>query len=56
MLGLERLVVGELDYVGDGSKEGLIHVDLAVCVDGVVADVKELDDLGFWELFDDAFS
>jgi len=56
LLGLERLVVGELDYVGDGSKEGLIDVDLGVRVDRIVADVKELDDLGFGELFDDTFS
>ncbi len=42
--------------MGDGSKEGLVDMDLGVGVDGVVADVKELDDLRFWELFDDAFS
>ena len=31
-------------------------MDLGVSVDAVVADVKELDDLGFWELFDDALA
>jgi len=31
-------------------------MDLGVGVDAVVADVKELDDLGFWELFDDALA
>ena len=31
-------------------------MDLGVGVDAVVADVKELDDLGLWELFDDAFA
>ena len=29
---------------------------LGVGVDRVVADVEELDDLGFWELFDDALA
>ena len=56
MLGLERLVVGELDDVGDRGKQGLIHVHLGIGVDRVVADVEELNDLGFWELFDDAFA
>ena len=56
LLGLERLVVGELDYVWDGSEQGLVHVHLGVSVDAVVADVEELNDLGFWELFDDAFT
>ena len=40
----------------DRSKEGLIDVNLGVGVDAVIADVEELDDLGFWELFDDAFT
>ena len=31
-------------------------MDLGVSVNRIVADVEELDDLGFWELFDDAFS
>jgi hypothetical protein len=31
-------------------------MDLGVGVDAVVADVKELDDLWFWELFDDALA
>ena len=56
LFGLERLVVGELDHVGNGSEKGLIDVHLGVGVDRVVADVEELDDLGFWELFDYAFS
>lgn len=29
---------------------------LGVGVDRVVADVEELDDLGFWELFDNALA
>jgi hypothetical protein len=40
----------------DGGEQGLINVDLGVSVDGVVAYVEELDDLGFWELFDDALT
>lgn len=56
LFGLERLVVGELDHMGSGSEQGLIYVDLGVCVDGVVAYVEELDDLRFWELLDDAFA
>ena len=40
----------------DGSEQGLVHVHLGVSVDAVVADVEELNDLGFWELFDDAFT
>ena len=55
-LGLEGLVVGELDYMRDWSEEGLVDVDLGVGVDRIVADVEELNDLGFWELFDDAFA
>ena len=31
-------------------------MNLGVGVDAVIADVEELDDLGFWELFDDAFT
>ena len=31
-------------------------MDLGICMDAVIADVKELDDLGFWELFDDALA
>jgi len=54
LLGLLGLVVGELDDVGLGRKDGLVHVDLGVDVDGVVADVEELDDLGLRELFDHA--
>lgn len=56
MLGLERLVVGELDYVRNRGEQGLVHMHLGVGVDAVVADVEELNDLGFWELFDDAFA
>ena len=56
LFGLERLVVGELDDMRDRGEQGLINVDLGVSVDGVVADIEELNDLGFWELFDDAFS
>ena len=40
----------------DWSKEGLVDVDLGVSVDAIVANVEELNDLGFWELFDDAFA
>ena len=40
----------------DWSKERLVDVDLRVGVDAVIANVKELYDLGFWELFDYAFS
>ena len=42
--------------MGDRGKERLIDVNLGVGVDAVIADVEELDDLGFWELFDDAFT
>jgi len=56
LLGLKRLVIGELDHVRNGSEQGLVHVHLGVGVDRVVADVEELDDLGFWELFDDALA
>ena len=52
LLSLLGLVVGELYDVRLGSKDGLVHVDLGVDVDGVVADVEELDDLGLGELFD----
>ena len=55
-LGLQGLVVGELDYMRDRSEERLVDVDLGVSVDRIIADVEELNDLGFWELFDDAFS
>ena len=54
--GLEWLVVGELNHVGDGSEEGLVNMDIGIGVDGVIANVEELNDLGFWELFDDAFA
>ena len=40
----------------DRSEEGLVNMDLRIGVDGVVSDVEELYDLGFWELFDDALS
>ena len=40
----------------DRSEERLVDVDLGVSVDRIIADVEELNDLGFWELFDDAFS
>ena len=36
---LERLVVGELDYVWDWGEKRLVDVYLRVCVDRVVADV-----------------
>ena len=42
--------------MGDRSEEGLVNMDLGVGVDGIVSNVEELYDLGFWELFDDAFS
>ena len=56
LLGLQWLVVGKLNYVRDWGEQGLVHMDLGVGVDAVVADVKELDDLWFWELFDDALA
>ena len=31
-------------------------MNLGICVDGVVSNVKELNYLGFWELFDDALA
>ena len=40
----------------DWSEEGLVDMDLRISVDRIVTDVEELNDLGFWELFDDAFS
>ena len=40
----------------DWSEEGLVDMDLGVSVDRIIANVEELNDLGFWELFDDAFS
>ena len=40
----------------DWSEERLVDVDLGVSVDRIVTDVEKLNDLGFWELFDDAFS
>ena len=40
----------------DWSEERLVDVDLGVSVNRIVADVEELDDLGFWELFDNAFA
>ena len=42
--------------MGTRGEQGLVHLDLGVGVDGVVADVEKLNDLGFWELFDDAFA
>ena len=45
-----------MDHVWDWGEQRLVHVDLGVSVDAVIADVKELDDLGFWELFDDALA
>jgi hypothetical protein len=53
---LEGFVVGELDDVRLGREKGLVDVHLRVGVDGVVADVEELDDLGLGELFDDTFT
>ena len=56
LLGLQWLVVGELDHMWDWGEQRLVYVDLGIRVNAVVADVKELDDLGFWELFDDALA
>ena len=42
--------------MGLWREEGLVDVHLGVGVDGVVADVEELDDLGLGELFDDTFT
>ena len=42
--------------MGFGGEERLVHVDLRVRVDGVVADVEELNDPGLGELFDDTFT
>jgi hypothetical protein len=55
-LGLLRFVVSELDYMRLGWEDGLIDTHLRVNVDWVVTDVKELDDLRLWELFDYALS
>ena len=55
-LDLKGLVVGELDYVRDWSEEGLVDMDLGVGVNRIIANVEELNDIGFWELFDDAFA
>ena len=38
------------------SEERLVYVDLRIRVDGVVADIEELDDPGLGELFDDTFT
>ena len=40
----------------DWSEEGLVDMDLGVGVNRIIANVEELNDLGFWELFDDAFT
>ena len=56
LLGLQRLVVRELNHVRDWGEQGLVHMDLGVSVDAVVADVQELNDLGFGKLFDDALA
>ena len=56
LLGLEGLVAGELDDVRLGREKGFVNVDLRVCVDGIIADVEELDNLGLGELFDDTFT
>ena len=42
--------------MGFRGEKRLVYVDLRVRVDGVVADVEELDDLGLGELFDDTFT
>ena len=42
--------------MGDGSEKGLIDVHLGVSVDGVVADVEELDDDDSLELQVDLLS
>ena len=42
--------------MGLWGEERLVDVDLGVDVDGVIADVEELDDLGLGELFDRALA
>jgi hypothetical protein len=42
--------------MGYWLKQWFIYMDLGICVDGVVADVEELSDLGFGKLLDDAFA
>jgi hypothetical protein len=38
------------------SEKRLVYIDLGVDVDGVVSDIKKLDDFGLGELFDDVFA
>jgi len=45
-----------LDDVWFWREERFIDIDLGVDVDGVVSDIKELDDFRFGELFDDTFT
>ena len=54
--GLEGLVTGELDDVRLGCEKRFVNIHLRVRVDGVIADVEELDNLGLGELFDDTFT
>jgi len=42
--------------MGLWGEKRLVDVDLGVDVDGVIADVEELDNLGFGELFDRALA
>jgi hypothetical protein len=42
--------------VGQWLEEGLVDGDLGVWVDGVVADVQKLINLGFRKLFNNAFA
>ena len=55
-LGLEGFIVRELDHHRLWGEERLVDVDLGIDVDGVVADVEELNDFGSLVLFDHAFA
>jgi hypothetical protein len=53
---LEGFVVGELNERWLWGEERLIYINLGIDVDGVVSDVKELNDFRLWVLFNYAFS
>jgi hypothetical protein len=55
-LGLEGLVVGELNERGFGGEERLVDINLGIDVDGVVSDVQELNNFRLWLRFNYAFS
>lgn len=54
--GLQGLVVGKLDYVGNGGEEGFVYVHVRVGVDRVVPYVEELNNFRFWKLVHNALS